>query len=151
LRPVTGCDGKSNSDWARRRLVRVIAGAEKIAANCTRRSPVQIPKKVNWEEYIPQGSDQWESQMVVSRMFDEKPIWSKTSLTERLLEKGLSFSFGMLRRFLCRIAYYFSSGPFLRFWIKKGYDPRKDPDSRIYQRIDYRVPHPLRDTHSAIK
>ncbi|WJX76307.1 hypothetical protein P8452_59746 [Trifolium repens] len=89
--------------------------------------------------------------MVVSRMFDEKPIWSKNSLTERLLEKGLSFSFGMLRRLLCRIAYYFSSGPFLRFWIKKGYDPRKDPDSRIYQRIDYRVPKPLRDTHAAIK
>ncbi|CAJ1930824.1 unnamed protein product [Sphenostylis stenocarpa] len=57
-----------------------------------------IPKKVNWEEYIPQGSDQWESQMVVSRMFDERPIWSKNSLIERLLNKGLSFSHGMLRR-----------------------------------------------------
>ncbi|CAL5192041.1 unnamed protein product [Lathyrus oleraceus] len=114
----------------------------------------EIPKKVNWEEYIPQGSDQWESQMAVSRLFDEKPIWCKNSLTERLLDKGLSFSHGMLRRLLSRIAYYFSSGPFLRFWIKKGYDPRKDPDSRIYQRIDYRVPVPLRsylDTHSANK
>ncbi|WJX78365.1 hypothetical protein P8452_61596 [Trifolium repens] len=109
--------------------------------------------------------------MVVSRMFDEKPIWSKNSLNERLLDKALSFSHGML---LCRIAYYFSSGPFLRFWIKKGYDPRKNPDSRIYskflnssrifnfiihlhsnyQRIDYRVPIPLRrfcDTYLANK
>ncbi|KAK8472102.1 hypothetical protein PHAVU_002G113100 [Phaseolus vulgaris] len=114
----------------------------------------EIPKKVNWEEYIPQGSDQWESQMVVSRMFDERPIWSKDSLTERLLKKGLSFSHGMLRRLLSRISYYFSSGPFLRFWIKKGYDPRKDPNSRIYQRIDYRVPVPLRsycDANSANK
>ena len=114
----------------------------------------EIPKKVNWEEYIPQGSDQWESQMVVSRMFDEKPIWCKDSLIERLLDKGLSFSSGMFRRLLSRIAYYFSSGPFLRFWIKKGYDPRKDPDSRIYQRIDYRVPVPLRgycDTYSGNK
>ncbi|XP_061346059.1 uncharacterized protein LOC133291756 isoform X2 [Gastrolobium bilobum] len=113
-----------------------------------------IPKKVNWEEYIPRGSDQWESQMVVSRLFDERPIWSKVSLTERLLDKGLSFSHGGLRRFLSRISYYFSSGPFLRFWIKKGYDPRKDPDSRVYQRIDYRVPVPLRsycDNHSANK
>ncbi|CAI8612601.1 unnamed protein product [Vicia faba] len=92
--------------------------------------------------------------MAVSRLFDEKPIWCKNSLTERLLEKGLSFSHGMIRRLLSRIAYYFSSGPFLRFWIKKGYDPRKDPDSRIYQRIDYRVPVPLRsylDTHLANK
>lgn len=59
---------------------------------------LQIPKKVNWEEYIPQGSEQWESQMAVSRMFDEKSIWSKNSLTERLLDKGLSFSHGMFRR-----------------------------------------------------
>ncbi|KAL9328264.1 hypothetical protein ACSQ67_003267 [Phaseolus vulgaris] len=117
---------------------------------------LQIPKKVNWEEYIPQGSDQWESQMVVSRMFDERPIWSKDSLIERLLKKGLSFSHGMLEgdKLLSRISYYFSSGPFLRFWIKKGYDPRKDPNSRIYQRIDYRVPVPLRsycDANSANK
>ncbi|XP_020978509.1 transcription factor tau subunit sfc1 isoform X2 [Arachis ipaensis] len=104
----------------------------------------EVPKIVNWEEYIPQGSDQWESQMAVSRMFDERPIWSKDSLIERLHDKGLSFSHAMLRRLLSRISYYFSSGPFLRFWIKKGYDPRKDPDSRIYQRLDYRVPIPLR-------
>ncbi|XP_057760605.1 uncharacterized protein LOC130980980 isoform X2 [Arachis stenosperma] len=112
----------------------------------------EVPKIVNWEEYIPQGSDQWESQMAVSRMFDERPIWSKDSLIERLHDKGLSFSHAMLRRLLSRISYYFSSGPFLRFWIKKGYDPRKDPDSRIYQRLDYRVPIPLRsycDAHSA--
>ncbi|XP_029126617.1 general transcription factor 3C polypeptide 5 isoform X5 [Cajanus cajan] len=114
----------------------------------------EIPKKVNWEEYIPHDSDQWESQMVVSRMFDDRPIWPKDSLTERLIDKGLSFSHGMLRRLLSRISYYFSSGPFLRFWIKKGYDPRKDPGSRSYQRIDYRVPVPLQsycDAHSANK
>ncbi|XP_038888323.1 transcription factor tau subunit sfc1-like [Benincasa hispida] len=57
---------------------------------------------------------------------------------------GLTFSHGVLRRLLSRIAYYFSSGPFQRFWIKKGYDPRKDRDSRIYQRIDFRVPASLR-------
>ncbi|KAL2348666.1 hypothetical protein Fmac_002666 [Flemingia macrophylla] len=114
----------------------------------------EIPKKVNWEEYVPRDSDQWESQMFLSRMFDERPIWPKYSLTERLTDKGLSFSHGMLRRLLSRISYYFSSGPFLRFWIKKGYDPRKDPDSRVYQRIDYRVPVPLRsycDAHTACR
>ncbi|XP_019444865.1 PREDICTED: general transcription factor 3C polypeptide 5-like [Lupinus angustifolius] len=114
----------------------------------------EIPKVVNWEEYIPKGSDQWESQMAVSRMFDERPIWSKVSLTERLLDMGIRFSYSMLRRLLSRISYYFSSGPFLRFWIKKGYDPRKDSNSRIYQRIDYRVPVPLRsycDANSANK
>ncbi|XP_021802816.1 uncharacterized protein LOC110746895, partial [Prunus avium] len=92
---------------------------------------LQIPKRTNWEEYIPQGSDQWESQMAVSQLFDERPVWPKDSLTELLVDKGFNFSDHLLRRLLSRVAYYFSRGPFLRFWIKKGYDPRKDPDSRI--------------------
>ncbi|XVF10125.1 hypothetical protein REPUB_Repub07fG0156000 [Reevesia pubescens] len=104
----------------------------------------EIPKKVNWEELITQGSEQWEWQMTVSKLFDERPIWPKESVTEHLLEKGLKFSHLMLKRLLLGVAYYFSNGPFLRFWIKKGYDPRKDPDSRIYQRTEFRVPEPLR-------
>ncbi|XP_048439763.1 general transcription factor 3C polypeptide 5 isoform X2 [Pyrus x bretschneideri] len=112
----------------------------------------EIPKRTNWEEYISHGSDQWVSQMALSRLFDERPIWPKESLTERLLDKGFNFSDHILRRLLSRVAYYFSRGPFLRFWIKKGYDPRKDPDSRIYQKIDYRVRPPLQsycDANSA--
>ncbi|KAK9947270.1 hypothetical protein M0R45_002904 [Rubus argutus] len=104
---------------------------------------LEIPKRTNWEEYIPQDSGQWESQMALSRLFDERPVWPKDSVTERLLDKGFNFSDHMLRRLLSRVAYYFSRGPFLRFWIKKGFDPRKDPDSRIYQKIDYRVKPPL--------
>lgn len=103
-----------------------------------------IPKTVIWEKYIPQGSDEWDFQVAVSKLFEERPIWPKDSLVQRMLDMGLSFSHGVLRRLLSRIAYYFSSGPFQRFWIKKGYDPRKDPDSRIYQRIDFRVPASLR-------
>uniref|UniRef100_F6HB40 S1-like domain-containing protein n=1 Tax=Vitis vinifera TaxID=29760 RepID=F6HB40_VITVI len=103
-----------------------------------------IPKKVNWEQYIPKGSEQWEWQMAVSNLFDERPIWPKGALTERLLDKGLNVGDYTLRRLLFRTAYYFSNGPFLRFWIRKGYDPRKNPDSCIYQRIDFRVPPSLR-------
>ncbi|KAM6595631.1 hypothetical protein CsatA_006155 [Cannabis sativa] len=101
----------------------------------------EIPKRINWEDYIPQDSTPWESQMAVSNLFDERPIWIKRALNERLLDKGFNFVHSMLRRLLSRVAYYFSSGPFLRFWIRRGYDPRKDPESRIYQRVDFRV-HP---------
>ncbi|KAM3702172.1 hypothetical protein ACJW31_04G005100 [Castanea mollissima] len=88
--------------------------------------------------------------MFLTNLFDERPIWPKESLNERFLDKGLSFTIEMFRRHLSRIAYYFSSGPFLRFWIRKGYDPRKDPGSCIYQRIDFRVPQPLRSYCDAI-
>ncbi|TYH58043.1 hypothetical protein ES332_D08G129000v1 [Gossypium tomentosum] len=105
----------------------------------------EVPKNVNWEEHITQGSEQWEWQMTVSKLFEERPIWPKESVTERLLQKGLKFSHLVLKRLLLGVAYYFSNGPFRRFWIRKGYDPRKDPESRIYQRTDFRVPEPLRN------
>ena len=49
-----------------------------------------------------------------------------------------------LLRLLFRAGYYFSTGPFGKFWIRRGYDPRKDSESRIYQRIDFRMPPELR-------
>ncbi|KAG7022593.1 General transcription factor 3C polypeptide 5, partial [Cucurbita argyrosperma subsp. argyrosperma] len=99
---------------------------------------------VIWEKYVPRGSEEWDYQVAVSNLFEERPIWPKESLVERMLKMGLVFRHGVFRRLLSRIAYYFSSGPFQRFWIKKGYDPRKDCDSRKYQRIDFRVPQSLR-------
>lgn len=36
--------------------------------------------------------------MILSNLFDERPIWPKESLTERLLDKSLSFTVEMLRR-----------------------------------------------------
>lgn len=104
----------------------------------------EIPEKVQWEEFISRDSEQWKWQMAVSKLFDERPIWPKSSISDRLLDEGLKFNSIMLKRLLLGIAYYFSNGPFLRFWIRKGYDPRKDPESRIYQRTDFRVKPPLR-------
>nr|GMD90909.1 general transcription factor 3C polypeptide 5-like isoform X1 [Ipomoea batatas] len=57
-----------------------------------------IPKKVNWEKYIPEGTVEWVHQTAVSKFFDERPVWAKESLTELLLEKGIDFREGMLKR-----------------------------------------------------
>ncbi|XP_077238387.1 uncharacterized protein LOC143879737 [Tasmannia lanceolata] len=104
----------------------------------------EIPKKINWENNIPQGSTQWEWQMAVAKLFDERPIWPRRSLQEQLLDDGLKLSRDQLNRLLFRSAYYFATGPFGRFWIRKAYDPRKDSESRIYQRVDFRMPPQLR-------
>ncbi|KAH0900095.1 LOW QUALITY PROTEIN: hypothetical protein HID58_049663, partial [Brassica napus] len=103
-----------------------------------------IPKVLNWEDFIVPSSDQWQWQVAVSALFDERPVWTRDSIVQRLLDKGLKCTHHMLNRFLLRSAYYFSGGPFLRFWIKRGYDPRKDPESRVYQRMEFRVPPELR-------
>lgn len=44
-----------------------------------------------------------------------------------------------LRNILVNLAYQYMNGPWRLLWIKLGYDPRKDPQSRIYQIIDFRV------------
>lgn len=103
-----------------------------------------VPKKVNWEKFIKEGTDEWNCQVAVCDSFNERPIWIRESLSEHLSNKGLKLGSNYLKRLLFRAAYYFANGPFLRFWIKKGYDPRKDSESRIYQRIDFRVPPSLR-------
>ncbi|CAA7023311.1 unnamed protein product [Microthlaspi erraticum] len=105
---------------------------------------IQIPKILNWEDFIVPSSNQWEWQVAVSALFEERPVWTRDSIVQRLLDKGLKCTHHMLNRFLLRAAYYFSGGPFLRFWIKRGYDPRKDPESRVYQRMEFRVPPELR-------
>ncbi|KAL3619231.1 hypothetical protein CASFOL_036801 [Castilleja foliolosa] len=101
-------------------------------------------EKVNWENSIPMNSDRWRWQKAVCELFEERPIWIKHSLSEHLLARGIKVVNIVLRRLLFMAAYYFSNGPYLRFWIRKGYDPRKDPESRIYQRTDFRVPPSLR-------
>jgi hypothetical protein len=52
-------------------------------------------------------------------------------------------------RLLFRTAFYFGYGPFRTLWIKNGYDPRKDPESRMYQMMDFRIPRAVRENGHA--
>jgi general transcription factor 3C polypeptide 5 (transcription factor C subunit 1) len=111
--------------------------------------------------------------MAVCKLFEERPVWPRQSLYERLQDDGVHVSQNQFKRFHCsstlvelphhlvpllrrsitiffthsvffwfgchfcllrllfRAGYYFSTGPFGKFWIRRGYDPRKDPDSRM--------------------
>lgn len=60
---------------------------------------IQIPKRVNWDQHIPQGTDQWKWQMAVSKLFEERPIWPRSSINERLCNDGLKFGEHMLKRY----------------------------------------------------
>ncbi|CAN1130711.1 General transcription factor 3C polypeptide 5 [Linum perenne] len=104
----------------------------------------EIPKKLNWKEFAPQNSVMHVWLMALSELFEERPIWPKESLVQRLREKDLHFNHQTLKRLLVLVAYYFLGGPYRMFWIQKGYDPRQEPESRIYQRMDLRVPPALR-------
>lgn len=99
-----------------------------------------IPPKINWEEKLHKDSEEWHIQSTISKLFDDRPIWAKATINDELIGHGICLTDLQLRRFLFRTSYYFSQGPFRTLWIRKGYDPRKDPESRIYQMIDFRMP-----------
>ena len=70
----------------------------------------------------------------ISKLFDERPIWSKNALMYQT-----NFTSEQLKILLPSVAYYFLTGPWRIMWVKLGYDPRHDPVARKYQTLDYRL------------
>ncbi|XP_058806576.1 general transcription factor 3C polypeptide 5 [Phymastichus coffea] len=68
------------------------------------------------------------------KAFQERPIWSKNALM--FITK---YSSEQLKILLPSVAYYFMTGPWRITWVRLGYDPRKDPEARKYQTLDYRL------------
>lgn len=70
----------------------------------------------------------------VFKLFQERPIWTLASLraSMRLPPRRLNY-------LLADIAFYYSTGPWRNSFVRFGYDPRIDFESRFYQMLDYRV------------
>ena len=72
-------------------------------------------------------------------LFEQKPCW---------LTKALCYEFRayqdqqrvLLKGSVQRHAYLCCTGPWSRQWIRLGYDPRKDPQAKYVQTLDYRMP-----------
>lgn len=73
----------------------------------------------------------------IKTMFQQKPVWSRNALAAQL---SSSRAMHILSAVLPAIAYYFTSGPWRNMWVRFGYDPRNDPQAKIYQSLDIRVP-----------
>lgn len=88
-----------------------------------------VPSSVYWEKYISKDSEQWNWQMNVSTLFEERPIWIKASLISRLLKKGLQFRGHVLRRlvpaFRWHEASFQSSILLLKWTISKVLDQKR--------------------------
>jgi general transcription factor 3C polypeptide 5 (transcription factor C subunit 1) len=68
------------------------------------------------------------------KLFEERPVWSRVAFQSEMklgLDAGKSL--------LTQVAYYFTSGPWARLWVRLGYDPRVESSSYIYQGIDFRL------------
>ena len=67
-------------------------------------------------------------------MFKTRPIWTRVALVMNLDQPGQ-----YLKIILPAVAYYTLTGPWRRVWVRFGYDPRKDPQAKIYQVVDFRI------------
>lgn len=70
----------------------------------------------------------------LTRLFESRPIW----IAEAIKANVPAESHRRLKIVLPFVAYYFINGPWQRAWVRFGYDPRVDKESRIYQCLDFR-------------
>jgi hypothetical protein len=87
-------------------------------------------------EKLPDESEK-QSLNQLEGLFIERAIWQRASLEEVL---GLPASDWRLGLGLRKVSYLFLDGPWRKCYVRLGYDPRKDPQARRLQMIDFRDP-----------
>ncbi|WEW56195.1 tau 95 subunit of transcription factor TFIIIC [Emydomyces testavorans] len=70
-------------------------------------------------------------------LFDQRPAWTRRALRNCLNTSEEKYT---LRTAIPYVGYIFSSGPWRDAILKFGYDPRINPDARIYQTLMFRIP-----------
>ncbi|EPQ17577.1 General transcription factor 3C polypeptide 5 [Myotis brandtii] len=68
------------------------------------------------------------------KLFDIRPIWSRNAVRAKM-----SVHPDKLKVLLPFMAYYMITGPWRSLWIRFGYDPRRHPEAKIYQVLDFRI------------
>ena len=77
----------------------------------------------------------------LTHLFEEKPVWQRSALERRLAaDDNIKISSWKLGKLIRRVAYYFLDGPWRSTYVRFGYDPRKNPEARRWQVLDFRQP-----------
>ncbi|NXG91556.1 TF3C5 factor, partial [Stercorarius parasiticus] len=82
---------------------------------------------------LPVGWSVQES-MPYGPLFEVRPVWSRNAV-----KANISVHPDKLKRLLPYLAYYMLTGPWRSLWVRFGYDPRKHPEAKIYQVLDFRI------------
>ncbi|XP_062593081.1 general transcription factor 3C polypeptide 5-like [Saccostrea cucullata] len=75
-----------------------------------------------------------EREKEIYKLFEQRPIWSRVALHHYFSGKREKVKYLLPMK-----ACYYLNGPWRCMWVKFGYDPRKHPEAKIYQTVDYRV------------
>uniref|UniRef100_A0A8C4QG94 General transcription factor IIIC, polypeptide 5 n=1 Tax=Eptatretus burgeri TaxID=7764 RepID=A0A8C4QG94_EPTBU len=79
----------------------------------------------------PEESD---AEVKLRQLFVERPVWSKKALCAQS-----PLHPDKLKLLLPVLAYYMLTGPWRSLWVRIGYDPRKYPEAKAYQVLDFRL------------
>jgi general transcription factor 3C polypeptide 5 (transcription factor C subunit 1) len=97
--------------------------------------PVPSKPNENAKDLVKSKLVTQEEYDAIHDLFQERPIWTLASIRAHMQcppKRHLSF-------ILATIAFYYSTGPWRNCFVRIGFDPRKNFDSRFYQMLDYRV------------
>ncbi|KAM3599454.1 uncharacterized protein V6R79_005845 [Siganus canaliculatus] len=89
--------------------------------------------RVNWTRVCQKEHDK-QAEEHLQKMFEERPIWSKNAV-----KANIDIQPDKLKLLLPVFAYYMVTGPWRSLWVRLGYDPRKSPESKKYQLLDFRI------------
>ncbi|XP_072310498.1 general transcription factor 3C polypeptide 5 [Eucyclogobius newberryi] len=89
--------------------------------------------KVNWQRVCVKKNDR-EAEHQIREMFERRPIWSRNAV-----KANLDIHPDKLKLLLPLVAFYMVTGPWRSLWVRLGYDPRKSPESKQYQLLDFRI------------
>ncbi|XP_061590438.1 general transcription factor 3C polypeptide 5 [Cololabis saira] len=89
--------------------------------------------KTNWARCCLKDSDK-QVELKMKKMFESRPIWSRNAV-----KANLNIHPEKLKLLLPVYAYYMVTGPWRSLWVRLGYDPRKSPESKKYQMLDFRM------------
>ncbi|XP_075690826.1 general transcription factor 3C polypeptide 5 isoform X1 [Rhinoderma darwinii] len=87
----------------------------------------------NWKKLCTNAVDK-KVEQDMKRLFSGRPIWSRNAI-----KANVSIHPDKLKLLLPYFAYYMLTGPWRSLWVRFGYDPRKNPEAKIYQVLDFRI------------
>lgn len=64
-------------------------------------------------------------------IFEERPIWTRGAVVYHIRTIP-EVNKERIKQLLPYVAYYWMNGPWRTLWTKFGYDPRKDPEAKMY-------------------
>ncbi|NWH66151.1 TF3C5 factor, partial [Geococcyx californianus] len=87
----------------------------------------------NWKKVCTNPVDK-KAEEELRKLFEVRPVWSRNAV-----KANISVHPDKLKLLLPYLAYYMLTGPWRSLWVRFGYDPRKHPEAKIYQVLDFRI------------